>query len=86
MLCGRLGGLVKICGDDGWFRPCPVRSCDSMLSGFAGPHRVPEVPGLRPTIRSWRFYDPIRADADAPARRSKTGTRTFVSDHGGAGR
>jgi hypothetical protein len=35
-------------------------------------------------IRSWRFYDHIRTDADAPARRSKIGTRTFVLDHDGS--
>jgi predicted ATPase len=55
-----------------------------MLSEFADPQRAPEVLGLRETIRSWRFYDHIRTDADAPARRSKIGTRTFVLDHDGA--
>ena len=64
--------------------PYPIRSYDSMLSEFADPQRAPEVLGLRDRIRSWRFYDHIRTDADAPARRSKIGTRTFVLDHDGA--
>jgi predicted ATPase len=62
----------------------PIRSYDSMLGEFADPQCAPEVPGLRETIRSWRFYGHIRTDADAPARRSKIGTRTFVLDHDGA--
>ena len=49
VLCDRLGGFVKIRGDDGgWSRPCPIRSCDSMLSEFAGPQRAPGVPGRPP--------------------------------------
>jgi predicted ATPase len=76
VLCDRLGGFVKLRDNDGaWSRPYPVRSCDSMLSEFADPQRAPEVLGLRETIRSWRFYDHVRTDADAPARRSKIGTR-----------
>ena len=55
-----------------------------MLSEFADPQRAPEVLGLREMIRSWRFYDHVRTDADAPARRSTIGTRTFVLDHDGS--
>ena len=85
VLCDRLGGFVKIRDDDGgWSKPYPVRPYDSMLAEFADPQRAPEVLGLRETIRSWRFYDHIRTDADAPARRSKIGTRTLVLDHDGA--
>ena len=85
VLCARLGGFVKIRdGDGGWSQPYPIGSYDSMLSEFADPQRAPEVLGLRERIRSWRFYDHIRTDADAPARRSKIGTRTFVLDHDGA--
>ena len=85
VLCARLGGFVKIRdGDGGWSQPYPIGSYDSMLSEFADPQRAPEVLGLRERIRSWRFYDHIRTDADAPARRSKIGTGTFVLDHDGA--
>lgn len=33
---------------------------------------------LRESIRSWRFHDQFRADADAPARQPQIGTRTPV--------
>jgi energy-coupling factor transporter ATP-binding protein EcfA2 len=83
VLCDRLGGFVKLRDNDGaWSRPYPVRSCDSMLSEFADPQRAPEVLGLRETIRSWRFYDHVRTDADAPARRSKIGTRHAAAARG----
>ena len=85
VLCDRLGGFVKIRGDDGdWLQPVPIRPYDSMLSEIADPERAPEVLGLRDRIRSWRFYDHFRTDAQAPARRSQIGTRTLVLSHDGA--
>ncbi|WP_291409628.1 AAA family ATPase [Actinophytocola sp.] len=42
----------------------------------------PEVLVLRERIRSWRFYDQFRTDANAPARASRI--RTPVLDHEGA--
>jgi predicted ATPase len=54
-----------------------------MLSEFADPERAPELLGLRDRVRSWRFYDQFRTDADAPARRSQIGTRTPVLSHDG---
>jgi predicted ATPase len=38
---------------------------------------------LREQIRSWRFYDQFRADAEAPARQPQLGTRTPVLSHDG---
>jgi predicted ATPase len=35
-------------------------------------------------IRSWRFYDHLRTDAQAPARTAQVGTRTPVLSHDGA--
>jgi predicted ATPase len=85
VLCDRPGSFVKIRDEEGsWSKPYPIRPYDSMLSEFADPQRAPEVLSLRDRIRSWRFYDHFRTDADAPARRSKIGTRTFVLDHDGA--
>jgi predicted ATPase len=60
--------------------PYPIRLTDSVLSEFAWP----EVLMLRERIRSWRFYDQFRTDADAPARASRIGTRTPVLSHDGA--
>jgi predicted ATPase len=85
LLCDRLGGFVKIRDDShSWSAPVPIRAYDSMLSEFADPQRAPEVLGLRDRIRSWRFYDNFRTDADAPARRSQIGTRTPILSHDGA--
>jgi predicted ATPase len=85
LLCDRLGGFVRVRGDDGgWSAPIPIREYDSMLSEFADPQRAPELLGLRDRIRSWRFYDQIRTDAAAPARSSRIGTRTPVLSHDGA--
>ena len=39
---------------------------------------------LREQIRSWRFYDHFRTDADAPARLPQIGTHTPVLGHDGA--
>lgn len=50
----------------------------SMLAEYVDPHNAPELVLLRDLIRSWRFYDHIRTDADAPARRAEVGTYTPV--------
>ncbi len=68
----------------GWFAPNPIRPYDSMLSEYADPRRAPELFALRERIRSWRFYDHLRADADAPARIPRIGTRTPVLAGDGA--
>lgn len=83
VLCDRLGGYVRVRDDGDWSSPVPIREYDSMLSEFADPQRAPELLGLRDRIRSWRFYDQFRTDADAPARSSHIGTRTPVLSHDG---
>lgn len=50
----------------------------SMLTEYADPDRAAELLVVREQLRSWRFYDSFRADADAPARRPAVGTRTPV--------
>jgi predicted ATPase len=56
---------------------------ESMLTNVADANRAPEVLSLRDLIRSWRFYDHFRVDADAPARQPQLGTRTPVMSHDG---
>jgi predicted ATPase len=56
----------------------------SVLSEFAHPGELPEVACVRDRLRSWRFYDGFRVDADAPARRPHVGTRTPVLADDGA--
>jgi predicted ATPase len=86
LLAERHNGVVRIReGRSGWAELFDsIRPYDSMLSELADPQRAPEVLRLREQIRSWRFYDHLRTDAAAPARRSPTGTRTPVLGHDGA--
>jgi predicted ATPase len=64
--------------------PQPLPTFESMLTAFADPRAVPEMPAVRERIRSWRFYDHFRTDPDAPARRPQIGTHTPVLGHDGA--
>jgi predicted ATPase len=79
-------GAVRIrTADGGWDRPPYfLKPFDSMLSETADPQRAPELLVLRERIRSWRFYDHLRTDAQAPARMAQIGTRTPVLSHDGA--
>jgi predicted ATPase len=49
---------------------------ESMITEVADPRTAPEVLDVRELLRSWRFYDQIRTDADSPARFRSVGTRT----------
>jgi predicted ATPase len=60
-----------------------IGSFESMLSTLSDPERAPELLNLREEVRSWRFYDHFRADADAPARQPQIGTFTPVLSHDG---
>lgn len=55
-----------------------------MLSEIADPQAAPELLTLRERVRSWRFYDHVRTDSAAPARRPQIGTRTMILSHDGA--
>jgi predicted ATPase len=79
-------GAVRIrAADGGWYRPPGfLKPFDSMLSETADPQRAPELLLLRERIRSWRFYDHLRTDAQAPARTAQVGTRAPVLSHDGA--
>jgi predicted ATPase len=70
--------------DDGWRNAATLRPFDSMLSELADPQAAPELLALRERVRSWRFYDHVRTDSAAPARRPQIGTRTMVLSHDGA--
>ena len=84
-LMERHNEVVKIRGADGkWSpKPYPIQRFDSMLAEFSDPEAAPELFRVRDRIRSWRFYDHFRTDADAPARASHIGTRTPVLSHDG---
>ncbi|MEU8956762.1 AAA family ATPase [Streptomyces sp. NPDC048518] len=85
LLCDRAGPAVRTrTADGGWHRSQGIRPYDSMLSEYADPQLAPDLLRLRELIRSWRFYDHVRTDADAPARAARIGTRTPVLAHDGA--
>ncbi|MFD6795808.1 MULTISPECIES: AAA family ATPase [Prauserella salsuginis group] len=85
LLADRDGPVVRTREAGGaWGRqPHRIPVTDSMLTSFADPRVSPEVLVVRERIRSWRFYDHFRTDADAPARQVRIGTRTPVLDHDG---
>lgn len=79
LLTERRGPVVRVRGDDGWRTlDRPLAPWESMLAEFGDPEATPELLGLRAELRDWRFYDAIRTDADAPARREAVGTRTPI--------
>ncbi|MEJ1167480.1 AAA family ATPase [Variovorax sp. CCNWLW235] len=62
----------------------PIAQFASMMTEYADPHAAPEMLALREQMRSWRFYDHFRSDADAPARQPQIGTYTPVLANDGA--
>jgi predicted ATPase len=57
---------------------------DSMLTHCADPREARELLFLRERMRAWRFYDHLRSDRDAPARKPQIGTYTPVLANDGA--
>ncbi len=86
VLVARSGPVVRIRdGHGGWQTAATaLRPFDSMLSELADPQGAPELLAQRERMRSWRFYDHVRTDVDAPARRPQVGTRTVVMSHDGS--
>ncbi|MDR7275163.1 AAA family ATPase [Catenuloplanes atrovinosus] len=82
LLADRDGPLISIRNGRGRLEPAleAVSPFDSMLSEYADAPLIK----LRERIRRWRFYDHLRTDADAPARRATIGTRTPILGHDGA--
>ena len=85
LLTERRGPTVRVRDSDGWrHHELRLAVWSSVLSEVGDAAAAPEVLALRDTLRSWRFYDHVRTDADAPARQSHIGTRTPVLDADGA--
>lgn len=82
----RRGPAVRVRDDAGRWQSSParLRPFDSVLTELVDPVGAPEVVAVRERLRSWRFYDQLRTDADAPARSPQLGTRTPVLAHDGA--
>ncbi|MCB8823310.1 AAA family ATPase [Microvirga rosea] len=86
MFAERRGPTVRIRTDSGaWGQVLPdLASSDSMMTHGADPHDAIELLLLRERMRGWRFYDHLRTDRDAPARRPQVGTYTPVLAGDGA--
>ena len=61
-----------------------VRDSESLLATLASPTETPELFALRESARRWRFYDQLRSDSAAPARRPGPVSFTPVLDSEGA--
>jgi predicted ATPase len=80
LLVERRGAIVRIRRDgaDWDLVHQHLQPFESMMDSIADPQRAAEVLALREQIRSWRFYDQFRTDAEAPARQAHIGTYTPV--------
>jgi predicted ATPase len=76
----RNGPLVRIRNDSGEWRQAyqHLASFDSMMTHCGDPREAVELLMLRERMRDWRFYDHLRTDREAPARRPQVGTYTPV--------
>lgn len=84
ILVDRSGPSVRARTEKGWQTLAEgLGLFETIFVQIADPNNAPEVLLLRETIRSWRFYDQLRTDADAPSRIPKLGTRTPVLSHDG---
>ncbi|WP_194711123.1 AAA family ATPase [Noviherbaspirillum soli] len=86
LLVDRKNWTVHTRASDGAWRQMTetLSPFDSMLAELADPNAAPEMLMLREQIRSWRFYDQLRTDIDAPARRAQIATHTAVLTADGA--
>jgi predicted ATPase len=71
---------VRVRGASGQLETAPwsVHATESMLATLADPDTAPELFALRERARNWRFFDALRTDPDAPARRPGPATFTPV--------
>jgi predicted ATPase len=84
ILVDRSGSVVRARTEKGWQTLADgLGLFETIFVQIADPNNAPEVLLLRETIRSWRFYDQLRTDVDAPSRIPKLGTRTPVLGHDG---
>lgn len=82
----RKGPAVRIRGEKGNWQTASenLASFDSMMTHCTDPKGSPELLLLRERMREWRFYDHLRTDGDAPARRPQVGTYTPVLNGDGS--
>ena len=85
LLIDRRGPVVRTRDARGEWRiiTSSLATFDSMLTQVLDAERAPEILTVREQIRSWRFYDHLRTDAESPIRQPQLGTRTPVLSHDG---
>ncbi|MBL8268469.1 AAA family ATPase [Steroidobacter sp.] len=85
LLIDRRGPVVRTRDARGEWRilASNLATFDSMLTQVADAEQAPEILTVREQIRSWRFYDHLRTDAESPIRQPQLGTRTPVLSHDG---
>jgi predicted ATPase len=78
VLADRHGPSVRLRNKEGAWAQAEtgLAPYDSMMTHCADPRDGLELLLVREMMRTWRFYDHLRTDADAPARRPQIGTRT----------
>jgi predicted ATPase len=82
----RNGPGVRIRADNGEWRLAyqQLATFDSMMTHCSDPRDAVDLLILREQMRDWRFYDHLRTDREAPARRPQIGTYTPVLASDGA--
>lgn len=86
LIAERRGLGVRIRDEEGAWRQAAtsLAGVDSMMTHCADMREAYDLSLLRETMRRWRFYDNLRADRDAPARRPQIGTFTPALANDGA--
>jgi predicted ATPase len=87
LIAERRGPMVRVRRQDtGAWRTSfeALSGFDSMMTHCADPVDGLELLQLRERMRGWRFYDQLRTDRDAPARRPQVGTFTPILAGDGA--
>ncbi len=76
----RNGPGVRIRDDKGEWQQAYTHLApfDSMMTHCSDPREAIELLVLRERMRDWRFYDHMRTDSEAPARKPQVGTYTPV--------
>lgn len=86
VIAERGGPSVRIRDDSGAWRQvmAQLSPFDSMMTHCSDPKSALELLLVREGMRDWRFYDHLRTDRDAPARKPQVGVYTPVLSSDGA--
>ncbi len=80
LMTDRRGKMLKVRNTEGDWNVASIDlpDAESTLTLPLDPAAVPEVFSVRDAIRRWRFYDVVRTDPGAAARRIQVATRTPI--------